>query len=327
MRDFFIKAKEDGWLKPVINILGTTIKALCAWMLGSSEIIQLVALLLLALFLILMIIIEILFSKSYNQIRSKAREDAIKETEELRIAQEDLIKNTSSDLELASETIGFLTTRNRKITDYLMSLPSEHKSIKSLFEFGKIDRIEMISKTLEGLCHALVNSAKVKGFGTRASIMFRSTYMVITRDSSGERLEYLAFYTPDNHVPRSMLLKKTFIKNVGCAGISWFRCRPVIEDKFEEGKEWESNYLGQGRLYNSMLCVPVTLFTSSDCADVVGVITVDTNIAKFFGTKDNRDDEERGARWIRPFGNFISVIEAFSSLETRIVQTKDKNSQ
>jgi hypothetical protein len=37
--------------------------------------------------------------------------------------------------------------------------------------------------------------------------------------------------------------------------------------------------------------------------------------------KDNRIDEEKGSRWISPFANYISIIEAFIQLNSRIVET------
>jgi hypothetical protein len=86
--------------------------------------------------------------------------------------------------------------------------------------------------------------------------------------------------------------------------------RPVIEDEFKNEREWRDNYSGQGGNYKSMISVPVMRGSRDHAADVIGVITVDTYIDKYFGAKDDRVAEERAGSIIRPYASYIAFLTA-----------------
>ena len=75
-----------------------------------------------------------------------------------------------------------------------------------------------------------------------------------------------------------------------------------------------------------MVCVPViTSSTSGTDEHVIGIITVDTNIDKYFGKKNDRRDEECAGNRIRPYSDYVAFVYSlveFSSKIREIVMAK-----
>lgn len=311
MKTFIKRAIDEGWLQPIAHIASSVIVAICGWMLSKSDGIVSVAVLLLALYVVIMSVFEIAMAKTRSEVIEEARDAANAETQEQLDEINGKLSNTGFDLDISSQSIGFLVRRNQKNALRLYGI-RDCESIDQVFNrLVNFDRKTEITRSLRSLCHTLLSSSATRGLGTRASIMFRSTYMELTTTEDNHKvLSFFAFFTPDSHVPRSMQEQVTYEKRQGCAGLSWDRQRPVIEDSFADGKEWVNNYAGQGTLYKSMVCVPVSFSDGDSIGEVKGIITVDTNLEGFFGKKDNRTDEERVARWIRPFSDYISLTES-----------------
>jgi uncharacterized membrane protein len=191
LTDFIKKANEDGWFRPVINLIGTIIIAICSWMLGNSQDMQNVAILILFLILILMASNEIVYARTKKTIKAEALAEAEAKIADARKKDEITLKQTQFDLELASETIGFLVTRTQKLSRILSHILSTKDFSKLPLRLDQIDRPAIIATSLRGLCHSLVDAATILGYGTRASIMFRSTYMEVRGEGNQERLHYL----------------------------------------------------------------------------------------------------------------------------------------
>ena len=312
--DFMKKANDDGWLKPSVNGVATVIVGISGYLLSLGPNIQAIAIILLILVMILMFVVELAYAKTIKMLKKEALKEAKEEMKENKRAQDEILKKAQFDLELESETIGFLVRNTNFLNKIICESITNHKIPNLLHGIEAFNGPATISTALYGLCHALVNASTILGYGTRASIMFRSTYMKVTKNESGDEiLAYYAYYTPDNLVPRSMIEGKTFQKRSGCAGICWDRQRPVIEDAFVDNKEWINNYPGHGKLYQSMVCFPVIRYLNKE-QKAIGVITVDSNISKFFGIKDDRNDEQIVARWIRPFADYVLLIESYIEL-------------
>ena len=179
------------------------------------------------------------------------------------------------------------------------------------------------------MCGTFVANASHGEHMAIPEIMFRATYMEVRKgEETGLFLEYIAWCTPDGHAPRSKSENVTYKRGDGVAGEAWKRMRPVIEDEFKQGADqnWVDNYPDQGTKYKSMICVPVLRSDLQANVEVLGVVTVDTNIKRYFGQKGNKDDEERGGEKIRPYAEYISFASTISDLGSEITSLLGRGS-
>lgn len=219
----------------------------------------------------------------------------------------------------AAET--FLTERLRRNTGAVSILRSGDSSMIANAK-GSIARIPAINETLKYLCNSLSAICSKTQNITRPDAWFRATYMEVQGPPDNQSLVYMGWHTLDDSPPRSMTLNVSYRKGEGCAGLAWERSRPVIEDDFKDRHEWKENYTQQSTNYKSMICVPVLKGYGTNTGDVIGVITVDTQVDHYFGKKDDRTEEDRISRMIRPYGTYIAFISAvdnaFSDLISRL---------
>ena len=185
-----------------------------------------------------------------------------------------------------------------------------------------IRKVPMINDALTKLCESLSAIAGKSLQIPLPQAWFRASYMEVQGAGDDEKLVYVGWHTLDGSPPRSMSLNKTYRKGDRCAGIAWKRDRPVIEDAFDDGHEWQDNYEGQGKNYKSMISVPVRKGHGNDMGTVIGVITVDTQIDRYFGKKNDRAQEDRIASMIQPYGTYIAFVsemeQAISALWTSL---------
>lgn len=177
---------------------------------------------------------------------------------------------------------------------------------------------EILETTLKDMCLNLRNCALLRNITEEPE--FRATYMEVVNNNGQEVLEYCSWYTLDGSVPRSKSLNITYAIGDGIAGKAWKDQRPFIITEFDPDKtDWKENYTGQGKLYKSMVCVPVFHYTREDGNKVIGVITIDSNVQDFFGAQTNRTDEEKFSRIVRPYANYISFMYSLKKIETNLI--------
>jgi hypothetical protein len=217
-------------------------------------------------------------------------------------------RRLATDLETYAAAENFLTTRLRRNTGAVSVLRSGDRELISVAT-GSIAKLPAINDTLRDLCESLsAVCSKNRGI-PRPDAWFRATYMEVSGPTEDQRLEYFGWHTLDGSPPKSMTLGITYRKGEGCAGAAWEKSRPVIED-FKDRHEWKENYPHQSSNYTSMICVPVVRGYGNNMGEVIGVITVDTHVDLYFGNKDDRTEEDKIARSIRPYGTYIAFISA-----------------
>lgn len=258
---------------------------------------------LLVLYLVLVGIIEVLLTKTRNERTKEIRNETQKIEAETRKIEVDLDRFSSST--------EFLITRFRNTTDFLSDAFPSDRNGSRVWAYRAKRKTEIIGDTLHEMCRILRSTASRLRDMPETKITFRATYMEVVMAREEEVLQYLAWYTPDNTMPRSASEGKHFRKGEGCAGIAWERGKVVIEDRFEDGHEWKNNYLEQGKKYKSMACIPVL---KQATAKVIGVITADSNLEGFFGKKNDRDDEEEIGRMVQPYAQHIAFVSVLDEL-------------
>lgn len=223
-------------------------------------------------------------------------------------------KNTflATELETYAAAESFLTDRLRRNTGAVSILQrGDPELIPAATQ--SIAKLPAINETLRDLCESLGAICSKNRMISRPEAWFRATYMEVQGPPGDQTLAYIGWHTLDGTQPRSMSMNIVYRKGEGCAGLAWERNRPVIEDDFKDRHEWKENYAKQGTNYKSMVCVPVLKGYGSDMGEVIGVITVDSHVDHYFGTKDDRAQEDRISRMIRPYGTYISFISAVDS--------------
>jgi hypothetical protein len=308
---------DDGWLSPLVYVIGTVIIAVASWMLSKDNLIS-VGVLILFLYVLLYFILGSLITKSKKDIVKEAKESIEKEFESNKEDLNNKLRLSNFNYEMSTHTTGFLKNRSIRISERLHYARKASSIVEMIEKFNHWDKIKYINDALRKLCFSFVDSTAQRGNETRAEIMFRATYLEVSSNNGEKFLKYAAFFTPDGHTPRSMQEGHTYLKRVGCAGNAWDRQRPVIESDFKDGSEWIDLYPGQGKLYSSMICVPVFSHDNSENLSVIGIITVDSNLVGFFGEKGNRNDEERAARWVEPYAEYISLIDSINGFISKI---------
>jgi hypothetical protein len=210
---------------------------------------------------------------------------------------------------------------------------------------GPINKETFIDDTLRDLCEALTAAASRTAGLARTAFWFKATYMevkvcrLIGKNDEGKelwepvnsddlqgdefesgedeeakqrRLVYVGWHTINRQPPESMSRGITFAKGEGTAGEAWEGRKPEIQDKFENtptGKRgWVNNYHGQGKKYKSMICVPVFKGTRNLAGEVIGVITIDTRVDKFFGEKGDHENEDKYSGMVLPYATYIAFI-------------------
>lgn len=251
---------------------------------------------------------EFLFHKTIEYVKEETKNATIESIQKTINEEKELLLDYEFNMALFSMTSNFMSLQLqrtiRTINELLKTSETDLHQNKELIMMK--DRI--IADTLKQMCVSFITIAGQKYHIPMPDVMFRATYMIVKKDGNDEKLVYYAWYTPGGHPPRSKSEGTKYKKGEGDAGLAWERERVVIEDKFKADKEWRENYQGQGRLYKSMACIPVFDCTINGNDNVIGVITIDTNIKGFFGSKDGKDMEERIANWIRPYGDNISFV-------------------
>jgi hypothetical protein len=218
----------------------------------------------------------------------------------------------SMDLETYAAAELFLSARLRRNTEVVSILQSGDPELIRIATQSS-GKLPSINGTLRDLCETLSAICSKNLMIPRPEAWFRATYMEVQGPPNDEKLVYIGWHTLDGSPPRSMSLGVTYRKGEGCAGLAWERNRPVIEDDFRDRHEWKENYPKQGTYYKSMICAPVLKGYGSDMGSVIGVITVDTHLDRYFGRKDDRAQEDKGASMIRPYGTYIAFISAVDS--------------
>lgn len=265
---------------------------------------------------------EMAFFKAAKEIEDEAKAAAREEATELMIKKDEAhkaelnemserCKSVIANLEIRNMTLRFLATRQQKTNLGLSNLYASLSSgdLQPLSDTMK--KKQIFSETLQVLCDTLYRYSLAKnGHVLPEDVIFRSTYMEVQK----KKLVYVAWHTHDGHPPRSYSEGKTFEQGQGIAGMAWDKKRPQIEDQFDHSKGWVENYPGQCKKYKSMACVPVFMGNVDDQESVIGVITVDTSKAGFFGTKDDRDSEDWAGEVIKPFADYIAFISQLHAL-------------
>ena len=206
------------------------------------------------------------------------------------------------------DAIKFLTSRLQKTSSTLSALLSHDKTIVAYFLQRGIRKNQIISEVLGDLCDTLRRGLTLEQMYGVKEIMFRATYMEVGQRNAKAVLEYVAWATPDGHPPQSQTLGKVFELGDGIAGRAWELKSPVIVDDFATDPDWRDNYEGQRQRYQSMICVPTLSGAPGQRQDVLGVITIDTNVVRYFGERDNRLDQERFGGLVRPFAEYVVFI-------------------
>jgi hypothetical protein len=237
-------------------------------------------------------------------VLSETSEDIERRVSEI-AKQQNLYLVTEMETYAAAEA--FLTDRLRRNTGAVSVLQrGDPELIPAATQ--SIAKLPAINETLRDLCESLSAICSKNRLIPRPEAWFRATYMELQGPPEDQKLVYIGWHTLDGTPPRSMSLGVTFRKGEGCAGLAWERNRPVIEDDFRDRHEWKENYPKQGTNYKSMICVPVLKGHGSNMGEVIGVITVDTHIDHYFGTKDDRAQEDKISSMIRPYGTYVSFI-------------------
>lgn len=258
---------------------------------------------------------EFFFHKTIEYVREETRESTLASVQRIVIEDKKMLDNIEFQMSLFSTTSNFISSQlQRSIRTINEILKARKKGLGPNKELiMKKDRI--IADTLKQMCHNFTTITSFKYRMPMCEVMFRATYMIIIMHKKDEeKLVYYAWHTPGGHPPKSRSEGIEYKKGEGVAGLAWKRERVVIEDKFKVDKEWRENYEGQGKLYKSMACIPVFDCTLNGNDNVIGVITIDTNVKAFFRKKDDKEMEERIANWIRPYGDNISFVTVMDRL-------------
>jgi len=183
---------------------------------------------------------------------------------------------------------------------------------------------DMINSALHDLCTSLTAIAAKKLQVALQEAQFRATFVEVRGEDHTARLEFVGWHTWEDAPPRSMQMRKVFRLGEGCAGLAWHRNRAVIEDEFKDGHEWRDNYEGQNKKYKSMISVPVRSGYSDTGEQVIGVVTVDTQLAGYFGKKGDQQAEDRASAMIAPYGTYIAFV---CALDGSVAKMKEIGAQ
>lgn len=277
---------------------------------------------LLVAYMILFGVLEAALAQSIDvreEAARKAGEAEAKKQIEAEIQRRKIADSEAERYAAACECISnYLQKANRGLNSIFLKLQSEPE-----LSFPDIKKLIIINDMLQEMCVAFRNNYCKLHEQKSFDVMFRATYMEvhsIPTNGSTEILEYGAWYTPDGSAPRSMSQGVRYQKREGVAGIAWERKQPVIEDRFEDGKEWKNNYPKHGARYKSMVCVPVLLGDTGGQDTVIGIVTVDTSIPGFFGSKDSRPDEQAAGAMIQPYATYIAFVSVFDKIANAITE-------
>jgi GAF domain-containing protein len=228
----------------------------------------------------------------------------------------------------------FLSGRIGKDIETIASLIGANVGTINQIANRDLKEVPLINDVLRDLCIHLQGIASRQTGTLFSDAWFHSTYMEVrpvlvdgtdeqgnpiykqVRESSSgargteRRLVYVGWHTQDGLQPNSMVLNKTLAEGQGIAGIAWERKRAQIVDDPEADPNWVPHYEGQQKNYKSMVCVPVVRGDPIGRVRVIGVITVDTRIRGYFGTRGSREDEDRAANLIKPYANYIALLSA-----------------
>jgi hypothetical protein len=314
--DKIIYLIDKGWVIPIYRV----IYSICIGLLGiyiGIKGFDLLAGLLIIIFLLIFSVIEFLLGKSSDSIKEKTRLETMESVNVTLTALENDQNELEFKMALSSKTSSFLSgqiQRTIRTLNHLLSAAAKGELPQSEWV---IKKKRIVENTLERMCLNFISITSKKFRKTEADVMFRSTYMTVDKLATGEEvLNYYAWFTPGGHQPRSASLGIFYRKGEGVAGIAWQRERVVIEDVFKNFTEWRDNYPGQGELYGSMTCIPVFTCTIHGKDDVIGIITIDTNLKGFFGHKDDKVMEDKISNWVRPYADYI----AFTSIMAEIIK-------
>lgn len=225
-----------------------------------------------------------------------------------------------TDLETFGDAEKFLTERLRRNTGAVSVLRSGDRAMIAVAT-GSITKQPAINETLRDLCESLSAVCSKERMISRHEAWFRATYMEV----QGDKLKYFGWHTLDGSPPKSMSENIEYRKGEGDAGEAWETGRPFIED-FKDRIHWKENYSHQSSNYKSMICVPVVKGFGKEMSEVIGVITVDTQVELYFGRTGDRAQEEKVARLIRPYGTYIAFISAVDGAVTDLVARLEGNS-
>ncbi len=229
----------------------------------------------------------------------------------------------TAELEAYADAEKFLTDRLRRNTGAVSVLRSGDRTLIGAAT-GSIAKQPAINETLEDLCGSLSAICSKTLNIPRHDAWFRATYMEVEGPANDQKLGYFGWYTLDGNYPKSMSKGVKYIKGEGDAGAAWETGRPVIED-FKSRVQWKENYEHQSANYKSMICVPVVRGYGKEANEVLGVITVDTQVDEYFGKSGDRTQEEKIARLIRPYGTYIAFISAVDGAVSDLLARLDNN--
>lgn len=270
------------------------------------------------IYLVVFGFMELSVYETTEEIRQEARlvaeQKAAAEIAEVR----EKLRQTEVSMETFFSAQNFLAWRIAKTGEVITSLIGLDHQHLTVVAGQSLKKLSILNEILEDLCKSLAAIAAKSHRLQLPDAWFRATYMEVRNVDGQERLEYIGWHTQDGNPPRSMSEGKTFSKGTGCAGLAWERKRPVVEDEFKDGHNWRNNYEGQGKNYKSMICVPVMRGSRDFAAEVIGIITVDTYIDRYFGRKDDRGDEERAGVIVRPYASYIAFLTAIDNAVTLV---------
>lgn len=310
----------QAWFLPAFRVIEMVLLAIIGYFVGDAGLSSLAGLggFLIFAYVIVFFTLELFFTKTIEDVEEvvekRLRDSIVDEVEVARAAR----VRAETELDFHFEGRRFLSARLKKttrgITDVVAMVAKGEGAAVAL---QTVKKRAIVDETLGELCSVLrATLAKQEG-KSLSDVMFRATYMEVTGAKGGEELVYFGWCTPDGRAPRSQSEGKTYKRADGCAGLAWQRKRPVVEDKFE-GPEWKDNYPDQRKQYASMACVPVVQGDTAGNDEVIGVITVDTNVPGYFGDKNNRSDEDVAGEKIGPYAEYIAFISSVEQLVGKV---------
>jgi hypothetical protein len=202
----------------------------------------------------------------------------------------------------------FLLSRMRKMIEVLAALQADQPNVLQMIARQSLVKEDLLNAALRDLCGNLTAIAAKTLQVPLQKAQFRATFMEVQGEGSEEKLVYVGWHTWDGSISRSMKEGVTMRRGEKCAGLAWQRGRVVIEKEFKDGHEWQNNYSGQNLKYKSMISAPVRRGYSYDPENIVGVITVDTQLDGYFGEKDDEQQEKRWGAMAQPYGTYIAFV-------------------
>lgn len=316
LSDKVIYIIERGWVIPVYRVIYSLLSGLIGVYIALNGF-NAWAAIFIVFYLIIFGVVEFLLGKSIDSIKENTRQVTLSSAKTTFQKYEEEQKELEFKLSLFYKISLFLSGQLQRTIRTLNHLLSAASSGRMPQAEWVVKKKRIVENTLERMCTSFISTASKRSNLPEVDVMFRSTCMVLERGQNGhEYLVYYAWHTPGGHQPRSASLNICYRKGEGVAGISWQRERVVIEDAFKHGDEWKDNYDFQGELYGSMACIPVFTCTIDGKDNVIGIITIDTNIKGFFGHKNDKIMEDKISNWVRPYADYI----AFTMVMAEIIK-------